>query len=76
MFLHAQHAAASLHVFVIKSPDTDVFIMYHPATLIFDAGTSNYRRRIDVGRLTEFIGPRWCKAMIGFHIFTGENNVG
>ena len=82
MFVHAQHAAASLDVVVIKSPDTDVFIIALacqaniPATLIFDTGTANNWRRIDVGRVAEFFGPRWCKAMIGFHIFTGENNVG
>ena len=82
MFLHAQHAAASSDVVVIKSPDTDVFIIALacqaniPATLIFDTGTANNRRRIDVGRVAEFFGPRWCKAMIGFHIFTGGNNLG
>ena len=82
MFLHAQHAAASLDVVVIKSPDTDVFIIALacqaniPVTLIFNTGTANNWRRIDVGRVAELFGPRWCKAMIGFHIFTGGNNLG
>ena len=81
MFLHAQHAAASYNVVVIKSPNTDVFVIALacqatiPATLIFDTGTANNRRRIGISEVADFFGPRWCRAMIGFHIFTGVNNL-
>jgi hypothetical protein len=81
MFVHAQHAAAASDVVVIKSPDTDVFVIALacqatiPARLIFDTGTANNRRRIDISEVARFFGPRWCRAIIGFHIFTGEINL-
>ena len=46
-----------------------------PARLIFDTGTANNRRRIDINEIARFFGPRWCRAMIGFYIFTGEINL-
>lgn len=78
MFVHAQHAAISAENIIIKSPDTDVFIIALgcqvsiPANLVFDTGTGNKRRRIDIGEVAAYFGPRWCRAMIGFHIFTGN----
>ena len=78
MFVHAQHAATSTDNIVLKSPDTDVFVIALacqatiPARLILDTGTGNNRRRIDIAQVAAYLGPRWCKAIIPFHIFTGK----
>ena len=79
MFVHAQHAAESVETVVIKSPDTDVFaiaLATQPsinAELIFDTGVANKQRRIDMSKVADYFGPLWCKAVIGFHIFTGKH---
>ena len=50
MFVHAQHAAESVETVVIKSPDTDVFVIAlatQPsinAKLIFDTGVGNKQK--------------------------------
>ncbi|XP_028415026.1 uncharacterized protein LOC114538109 [Dendronephthya gigantea] len=80
MFVHAHHAAESVDTVVIKSPDTDVFVIAiasQPtidAKLIFDTGTGNNQRRIDINEVAAYFGTLWCKAIIGFHIFTGSDS--
>jgi uncharacterized protein YbdZ (MbtH family) len=79
MFVHAHHAAESVDTVVIKSPDTDVLVIAlasQPsinAKLVFDTGTGNNQRRIDISKVAACLGPLWCKAIVGFHIFTGNN---
>ena len=43
------------------------------AKLIFDTGVGNKQRRIDMSKVADYFGPLWCKAVIGFHIFTGKH---
>ena len=80
LFVHAHHAAESGDTVVIKSPDTNVFVIAlasQPAinaTLIFDTESGNNERRIDISKVAAYFGPLWCKAIVGFHIFTGKNN--
>ena len=78
MFVHAHHAAESVDTVVIKSPDTDVFVIAISSQttidskLIFDTGVANNQRRIDVSEVAAYFGPLWCRAIVGFHIFTGR----
>ncbi len=79
MFVHAHHAAKSVDTVIIKSPDTDVFVIALasqqtiPAKLVFDTGTANNRRRIDISGIAAYFCPMWCQAIVGFHIFTDEH---
>ena len=77
LLLHAKHAAA--HRFqdvVIRSPDTDVFIIAiaSPVTcnMFFDTGVGNNRRILSISQCRKSLGDRWSKALLGFHIFTGK----
>ena len=79
MFLHAQHAAKASESenVVIKSCDTDVFIIAlayastSSSRIIFQTGTGNNLRNIDISKVAEYYGDKCCKALIGFHFFTG-----
>jgi hypothetical protein len=77
MLLHASHTAQSHSNIVIKSVDTDVFLLCIycaskiPATLAFDTGTGNKRRILDMNNISEQLGEAWCDAILGFHWFTG-----
>ncbi len=77
MLLHAKHAAAHADTIVIKSPDTDVFVFAIACCLdigvniIFETGTGNNQRRLSINSIATTLGSRWCKALIGFHMFTG-----
>ena len=79
IFAHAQHAAEFVNTVVIKSPDTDVFVIAIAsqlsinAQLIFDTGTGNNQRRIDISKVAACLGPLWCKGIVGFRIFTGKS---
>ena len=77
MLLHASHAAQSHSNIVIKSVDTDVFLLCVfcalkiPATLAFDTGVENKRRILDKNKISEQLGQAWCDAILGFHWVTG-----
>ena len=77
LLLHAKHAAAVHDHVIIRSPDTDVFIIMlgHkpaiPAAMYFDTGVGNQRRILDLSRIHETLGADLCDALIGFHAFTG-----
>ena len=77
LILHAQHACITHSKVTIRSPDTDVFILMlaHKteirSLLIFDTGSGNNRRLIDINKVYEQLGSRLCNALIGFHDFTG-----
>ncbi|XP_028407266.1 uncharacterized protein LOC114529889 [Dendronephthya gigantea] len=80
MFLHAKHAAEFSDNVVIRSPDTDVFIIALTlestidSRLLFQTGTGNNLRNIDVNKVAEHYGEKCCKALIGFHLFTGSDS--
>ncbi len=78
MLLHAKHAAERANTILIKSPDTDVFLFAMAccqdigANLVFETGAGNSQRRLSINSIAATLGSRWCKALIGFHFFTGE----
>ena len=78
MLLHAKHAAAHADTIIIKSPDTDVFVFAIAccldigANVLFETGTGNNQRRLSINSIATTLGSRWCKALIGFHMFTGR----
>jgi hypothetical protein len=76
MLLHAKHASHD-HDVVIRSPDTDVFVLAvchkcsFDASLYFVTGTGNNCRIIDINKIQEELGSDFSSALIGFHAFTG-----
>lgn len=64
-------------IIVVRSPDTDVFVLllsycqFIPQTLIFETGSGNNRRLIDIKKIAESIGYDIAKVMPAFHAFTG-----
>ena len=70
--VHAIHASGECNSIIIASPDTDVFaIMLHVSTscsssIYFLTGTGVKRRIIPVTTIGQKLGPRLCKALIGF----------
>ena len=77
LLLHAKQASKTHNHVVIRSPDTDVFILLlgHnsaiPTALYFDTGIGNQRRILDIGKVFLTPGFELCDALIGFHAFTG-----
>ncbi|CAH2096461.1 unnamed protein product [Euphydryas editha] len=63
----------------VRCSDTDILIillgnMHHrksQSNIWIDCGVSNKRRIIDVNKLSNFLGDDLCKALPGFHAFTG-----
>lgn len=78
LVLHANHAAIHHRHVVVRSPDTDVFILLIslkssiPSSLMFDTGTQNHRRVISIDNVVDGLGPSLSEALIGFHAFTGK----
>jgi hypothetical protein len=62
---------------IVRSPDTDVFILLVAYStefrqhLLFDTGTGNKRRMLDVKAVAENIGHEVAAALPGLHAFTG-----
>ena len=62
---------------IIKSPDTDVFLIALNASsniraqIFFETGNQNKRRIISLEKVKQHVGAQWCSAFIGFHSFTG-----
>ena len=79
MLTHACHASQLCNNIVIKSPDTDVFLIALNASLeinanlFFETGVGNGRRIISLNLIKQCIGYHWCSALIGLHAFTGLN---
>ena len=77
MILHANHAANEYHAIVIKSPDTDVFVLAvaHKcnidASLHFVTGSGEKVRAIEIDQICEHLGEDLSSSLIGFHSFTG-----
>lgn len=77
MILHANHASNDYDTVIIKSPDTDVFVLAvaHKCSintsLYFVTGSGDKVRVIDIGQICEELGNNLSSALIGFHSFTG-----
>jgi hypothetical protein len=78
MIAHARHASLSYSNVIVKSPDTDVFLIALNAindiiaNLFFETGKGNARRIISLNKTKQHIGEQWCSSLIGFHAFTGN----
>ena len=77
MLTHARRASQLYDNIVIKSPDTDVFLialnacLEINANLFFEPGVRNGWRIISLNLIKQCIGYQWCGALIGLHAFTG-----
>ncbi|CAC5360780.1 unnamed protein product [Mytilus coruscus] len=82
MFLHAKHAAdKGYDSIVIKSSDTDVEVLacYFQncisSNIIILTGTSSKCRLLNVQSMCAKLGENVCRALPGFHAFTGCDSV-
>ena len=60
----------------IRSPDSDVFfvLLHHAGKLdvniLFDTGTGNKKRLINITQMAHGYGQQFCTALLGLHAFT------
>ena len=78
--LHCLYASQRLAIssgIVVRSPDTDVFVLllYYssqiPQTLLFDTGCGNHRRQLDIHKCASELDFNTRSALPAFHAFTG-----
>ena len=61
----------------MKSPDSDIFFIllhyanYKNITILFDTGTGNKKRLINISELAQSLTPLYCSALLSLHVFTG-----
>jgi hypothetical protein len=62
----------------VKSPDTDIFfLLLHYAwrigdlTILFDTGTGNKQRLLNMTELADAYTPDYCTALMGVHAYSG-----
>ena len=62
----------------VKSPDSDIFFIllhyannYKNITILFDTGTGNKKRLINISELAHSLTPLYCSALLSLHVFTG-----
>ena len=60
----------------VRSPDSDIFfiLLYYAADLgiriLFDTGTGNKMRLLDITKLAKDCTPMYCAALLAMHAFT------
>ena len=78
LLLHAKHAANTYDKIIIKSPDTDVFILCVAMQniigekMLMMTGSGNKFRIIDITAISNALGNELCTCLPGFHAFTGK----
>ena len=78
LLLHAKHASRRHDHIIIKTPDTDVFIICVEMQKIIGkdlfvmTGTGNKFRIIDTSAISDALGENLCRSLPGFHAFTGN----
>lgn len=81
LLLHSRHAARTHREILIKSPDTDVFVLCTAMQktigkkLYLMTGTGNRFRLIDICAISDALGEEMCLCLPGFHAFTGKRFV-
>lgn len=71
---YAQHN--DYEIVRIRSPDSDIFfITLHHAekfniTILFDTGSGNHKRLINISKLAKEYGQQFCSALLALHGFT------
>ena len=74
---HQVNTHPSSQGIVVRSPDTDVFILllYHVRNIqhqvFLDIGVGNKRRLLNISKLEEMHGREQCDAVLGLHAFSG-----
>ena len=77
LLLHSRHAAEVHAEIIIKSPDTDVFVLCTAMQktigkkLYLMTGNGNKFRVIDVAAVSDALGKELCASLLGFHAFSG-----
>lgn len=80
IILHCIYASQQPEVqrIVVRSPDTDVFLLllsfvdkYNNRPIIFDTGSGNNRRQVNISKLFNNLSKQLCDAILGLHAFTG-----
>ena len=77
IILHCVYAAQTSSAVTVRSPDTDVLVLLVAkcrlvsAALLFETGTGNNRRILNVHRIADSLGEDVCTALPGLHAFTG-----
>ena len=77
LLLHSKHAAESHDTIIVKTPDTDVFLLCIAMrrtigkNLFVMAGTGNRFRIIDTSAISNALGEELCSCLPGFHAFSG-----
>ena len=80
MILHCQFACRNAShdtVIKVRSPDTDVFVVLlaysssFQLQVLFDTGTGNNRRLLNINQIAVAIGSSVCQALPALHAFTG-----
>lgn len=81
MILHAAHEAKHSHDLVIKSPDTDVFVLalafcsHIDGHLHFHTAKGRNTHITDITKLHAHLGEDKCDALVGLHAFSGCDTV-
>ncbi len=80
LVLHCLHHASHLsenNTIVVRSPDTDVFVLLLRFTqlvkqrVLFDTGVGNKRRLLDIHGIIAEVGTQLCLALPALHAFIG-----
>lgn len=64
---------------IVRSPDSDVFFILlsfaHKFNLriLFDTGSGDKRRLLDISQLANELGDDYCQCLLGIYVFTGED---
>ena len=78
LLLHSKHAANTYDTIIIKSPDTEVFILCVAMQniigkkLLMMTETGNRFRLIDIAAVSNALGNELCTCLPGFHAFSGK----
>lgn len=77
VILYCSYAADKGYDYVrVRSPDSDIFfiLLYYAGNLgiriLFDTGTGNKRRLLDITKLANDFTPVYCAALLALHAFT------
>ena len=77
LLLHSKHAAEAHDRIIVKTPDTDVFVLCIAMQnaigkdVYMMTGTGNKFRLIDTHAVSDALGEKICACLPGFHAFTG-----
>ena len=81
MLLHAAHASKTWTNIVMKSPDTDVFVLalsfcsHINENLYFHTAKGRESQITDLSKLHSHLGQEKCDALVGLHPFSGCDTV-